>query len=139
MKWKYLEKLNHLRGQRIKQKKLKGNFLTHQLLEGSNKAHRLTKVQKQIRLLEIVSRLRSGAFESFDTNVDTGIFRNSRSNSLKARIRGNYHLPDIQICFRQGQGRSHFAGWNHFAVLVLIPITSCMWNKSEIAKSSCRR
>ena len=80
MTWKYFKKLNHLRGQRTKQRKLKGHFLTHQLLEGSNKAHRLTKVQNQVRLLAIVSRLRSGAFECFNTNLDTGIFRNSGSN-----------------------------------------------------------
>jgi len=50
MTWKYLEKLNLLRGQRAKQRNLKSHFLTHQLLEGTKKAHRLTKVQNQIKL-----------------------------------------------------------------------------------------
>lgn len=59
---------------------MKGHFFTHQLLERTNKAHRLTKVQNQIRLLAIVFRLRSSIFECFNKNFATGIFGNSESN-----------------------------------------------------------
>lgn len=41
----------------------------------------------------MVSRPRNSTFECCNTNLATGIFRNSEGNSLRARIEGNYHLP----------------------------------------------